>query len=135
MIEKDFKIKWSTDQCLRKKFENDWFEKTADNFIVNAQNLIENAWKFAIKNNETKISTMILSLQIYYFQFYNFLSSKSNKKRQIKRQISVSIERDSFESKSENKWLVDWYTEYTYKKKFRKCTLNNQTVRIRFSDQ
>ena len=68
MIEKNFKIKWSIDRCLRKRFENDLFERTADDLIVNARNLIENASKFAKRNNETEISSMILSSQIYYSQ-------------------------------------------------------------------
>ena len=136
MIEKNLKIKWPADRCLRKKFENGLFERTADGLIVNARDIIKDASKFAKKNNEIGISSMILSLQIYYLQSDNLLPSESNKKRRVKRQISASIEHDIFESKPEDKSSMGWYTRYTYKEeKFRECTLNNQAVRMRLSDQ
>lgn len=78
---------------------------------------------------------MILLSEIYYFQSDNFLPSKSNKKRQIKYQISISIKHDIFESKSKNKSSINSYIKYMYKKKFHKYTLNNQIVGIHFSNQ
>lgn len=136
MIEKNPEIRWPADRCLSKKSENGLFKRTADGLIVNARDLPEDASEFAKRDNEIGIPTMVVLSQIHYSQSDNLSPSKSNKRRRVGRQISVSTEDDVFESKPEDRSSVAWYTEYTYKgEKFRECTLNNQAVRMRFSDQ